>query len=287
MPRFLYEKASEIPSPQRVTVVPVPMETTVSYGKGASRGPAAILAASQQVEYYDPRLGRETCLEAGIATARPLRAPDTAGWVAAVERACGRALDEGRLPLLLGGEHTLTLGGVWAALARGKDLVVVQVDAHADLRDAYRGKTLSHATVMRRCLEEGCSILSLGVRAFSQEEARLMADHPRVTALTVEAVRRDRPWERTLRRTVAGKSLYLTVDLDGLDPSVVPAVGTPVPGGLLWEETLDLCAAAVEAAGEVVGMDVVELAPGRGDRQSSFAAAQLAYHLIGMATSPP
>ncbi len=283
--RFIYETRAEMPRPPSVLVIPAPMEETVTYGRGAAQAPAAILAASMQVEYYDRGLGLEPCLEFGIDTARPLRARGAAAWIRAVRGAWRAASRAGMLPVVLGGEHTVTIGAVQAALEADGRLVVVQVDAHADLRSSYLGGPLSHACVMRRLREAGAEIASIGVRAFSAEEAVYMQGDRGVTAIAPEAVRGRKSWRRRLSSLLRGRPMYLTIDLDGLDPSVIPAVGTPVPGGLSWSEALEAVETACSSCARVAGMDVVELAPCGGDSVSAFASAQLLYHAISRAAA--
>jgi agmatinase len=281
-PVFLYESPDEIPAARPVAVIPAPMEVSVSWGRGTAGGPAALLAASQQVEYYDPELDAEPCLAFGIETLPALEEAEPKSWVASIEACCSGLLSSGVLPALVGGEHTVTLGAVQAACARGP-LLVVQIDAHADLRDTYGGSPLSHACVMRRCREAGAEVLSVGVRAFSACEAGRMHSDPFHHAVAVSDLRADDAWRDTLSGLAADRAVYISVDLDGIDPAVVPAVGTPVPGGLTWEETLDVIRTACSHARSVAGLDVVELAPREGERRSDFAAASLLYFAIARA----
>jgi len=263
----------------RVRVIPVPLERTVSYGAGTGRGPAAILGASQELE----RLwrGAEPC-RAGIVT-EP--AVDCEGPLPLVmERIAMRtasAVAEGRLPLTLGGEHALTYGAVvGVAAALDEPVGIVQIDAHADLRVAYQGEPHSHASVMHLLADRGHPILQLGVRALSreEEEARTLLSIAHVDAerlVTGGIAEVDLP---------AGfpRAVYVTFDVDGLDPSIMPATGTPVPGGLGYYQALALVRSALSGR-RCVGVDVVELAPRDWDAASSFTAAQIAYALMAMA----
>ncbi len=281
--RFIYETAAEMPRPPRVRVIPVPMEETVSYRPGAARAPAAILNASMQVEYYDAFLGTEPCLEFGIETSAPVLGRGPSDWVRKTAAECRKALLAGRIPAFIGGEHTLTAGAVHAAMDVHPDLIIVQIDAHADLRDSYRGNPLSHACAMRRCRDEGAEIVSFGVRAYCAEEAEYVKGDRGITAVPVEALSRDGSWKKLLASRLKGRPAYLTVDLDGLDPSVVPAVGTPVPGGLSWREAKSVIDTVFASCRQVAGLDMVELAPGKDDQTSEFAAAQLLYYAISRA----
>ncbi len=275
------------PATSRLFVLPIPYEATTSYIEGTRRGPAALIEASSQVELYDEIHGDEPC-RAGIHTLPPLDCRGTPGDVIDRIRAeVSGHLDRNRFVLSLGGEHTLTIGCVEGAADVLGPLTVVQIDAHADLRDDYDGGPLSHACVMRR-LADRHPMVQIGIRALSAEEARFAKDRkiPVVTAVQIaeertkpEATRR---WMARAIDAIGTERVYLTFDLDGLDPSIVPAVGTPEPGGLLWHETLAFIN-ALFAARTVVAADVVELCPVPGSVASDFAAARLAYKIAGPA----
>lgn len=277
-----------------VAVLPVPYEATTTYRPGARNGPAAILEASEEVELYDPDLDALAPTydpsAAGIATLPPL-APHLGSPEQMVERvraAVVGVLADGKLPLVLGGEHTLTLGAVDACRQHYHNLSVLQLDAHADLRDEYLGARLGHATVMRRVLDLGLAVVAVGVRSLSQEEGALIRDRrlPVFWARDIVAGRYGRAGSRSIQ-AVADEvavalrdDVYVTVDLDVFDPAVVAAVGTPEPGGLDWYEVTTLLA-TVARRRRVVAADVVELAPSEGPVAGAFAAAKLAYKLAG------
>lgn len=266
----------------RVVVLPVPYDGTASYRGGTRQGPRAIIEASRQVELWDLEL-RTEAWKVGIHLAQDLE-PEVAGperVVQQVEQAC--AAHTGKRVLLLGGEHTVAVGAVRAlcALEPGeRPTSVLQVDAHLDLRDSYEGSGFSHACVARRLLELGTGVVHVGARVACPEEMKAVAEH-RLSPVWAHEVRgeEDAPW---IDRTVAalGERVYVSVDLDGLDPAVVPGTGTPVPGGLGWYQVLALLRAVGEQR-EVVGADLCELAPIAGQNVSEFAAAQLAYKMIG------
>ncbi len=259
-------------------VIPVPMETSVSYGAGTAAGPAAILAASQQLEASD---GRFAPGRAGIHTQPPVACAGTpAQVVGRIEARVSRALAAGAVPLILGGEHTVTLGAARAFKAAGLSVGFVQFDAHADLRDAYEGSPLSHASVMRRVSELGFPIVQFGVRALCAEEVAYRCKAG-VVAYDAERLARRPPPARPLPAAFP-KALYITFDVDGLDPAVMPATGTPVPGGLFWQAAM-LLLERITAGRRVVGADVVELAPIRGLHHADFTAALLAHRLMGLA----
>jgi len=261
----------------RALILPVPYDGTTSYVPGARRGPQAILTASQNMELYDEELEASPC-EVGIATLPELDISDAgpAATVARVEEAARWALGRGSFLVTLGGEHSLTPPAVRAARERWPDLSVLQIDAHADLRDTYRGTPFSHACAMRR-VREICPAVQLGIRSLSAEEADWVREQG--LELGYGGVRRDPAvWARLLGGL--SRHVYVTVDLDGLDPSVCPGVGTPEPGGLGWQETLGILR-RVFSEREVVAADVMELCPLPGDPRSEFLAARLVYKLIG------
>ena len=282
------------PAASRVHVLPVPLERSVSYGAGTAAGPAAIIEASRQVELFDRALGGEPALAYGIHTLPPI--PVERGTVeeilARVQAAVAGIAAAGKLPVVLGGEHTVTIGPVRALAvarggARGTPLAVVQVDAHADLRGEYQGSPYSHACVMRRLVEEtGCELTQVGIRSLCAEEDAFIKGQPgRVRTFFAEEIHADPAggWLGELAARLAGRSVYLTIDVDGLDPSVVPATGTPEPGGLSWRQAMALLEAVTGAAGEIVGIDCVELAPSPGLHAADFAVAKLLYRAISLA----
>ena len=281
------------PAASRVHVLPVPLERSVSYGAGTAAGPAAIIEASRQVELFDRALGGEPALAYGIHTLPPI--PVERGTVeeilARVQAAVAGIAAAGKLPVVLGGEHTVTIGPVRALAAarggaRGTPLAVVQVDAHADLRGEYQGSPYSHACVMRRLVEEtGCELTQVGIRSLCAEEDAFIKGQPgRVRTFFADEIHADPAggWLGELAARLAGRSVYLTIDVDGLDPSVVPATGTPEPGGLSWQQAMALLETVAAAAGEIVGIDCVELAPAPGLHAADFAVAKLLYRAISL-----
>jgi len=265
-------------------ILPIPYEGTVSYGQGTREGPRAIIHASQQVELYDRELDDEPALAHGIHTL-PFLAPVVSGPAAMVDAiaACAEEhLRAGKLLVGLGGEHTVSAGiarGLRRALG---DFLVVQIDAHSDLRDEYEGTPLSHACVARR-LAEFAPIVQLGIRSICQDEADYIAAHSdRVTVVFADDIHTDGGAHlMALADRVRDQRVYLTLDVDGLDPSIMPATGTPEPGGLSWAQTLDILR-VVAANAEVIGCDIVELAPIPGLHAPDFIAARLAYKLINL-----
>jgi len=260
-------------------VLPVPYEATTSYVEGTRRGPQAILRASQQVELYDEELRRETH-RAGIATLPPVET-DGLRYEQAAERfaaAARQVLADGKLLVALGGEHSITPPLVEACAAVHGPLAVLQLDAHADLRDAYGGTPHSHACVMRRIRERGHRAVQVGIRALCQDEADLIRTQ-RYPVFFAHEMAAEPDWpDRAI--AALGDPVYLTIDLDVFDPSLVPAVGTPEPGGLGWREALGFLR-RVASERRIVAFDVVELCPIAGQVASDYAAAKLAYRLMG------
>jgi agmatinase len=284
---FLEEDAERSFERARVAVLPVPYERTVTYGRGTARGPRAILEASSEIESYDGRTIRvpSTC---GIWTDRPLPVDGVPSerMVAAVTQRFGELLDAGKWVVMLGGEHSITPGGVAAAAARHAGLELLQLDAHADLRDSYHGDPGSHACAMARCLDHVAALRAVGIRSYSEAEAeRIRRGIPGYRLVHAWEMDRESWIERVLDG-IDGKPVYLTVDVDYFDPSIVPATGTPEPGGGAWWPTLRLIDALFRRA-RVVAADVVELAPIPGQHHADFTAARLVYALIGHAVAGP
>lgn len=281
MPDFLASECTKRGPEARFHVLPVPLEATVSYGGGTAGGPAAILAASQQLEDWD---GHSCPLEAGIHTCA---AVDCSGGVEAalarIERATAAILVQKRLPVLLGGEHSASLGAL-RALARlrgNRPFGLIQIDAHADLREAYEGTKFSHACIARRAVDDlGLPLFQFGCRAFSGAEAEFRKHHPAIHFLDAADFAAGGFPEQLLPPEFPDE-VYLSFDVDGLDPAVIRATGTPVPGGPGWRACLSFVQRAL-AGRKVLGFDVMELAPQAGDRVSDFAAAQLVYALMGI-----
>lgn len=267
----------------RVLVMPIPFEATVSYGGGAAGGPAAIISASQQVELYDREFDEELALRYGVHTLPALDLPDDPETAVEVIRsAVAEAARTGKLVVGLGGEHTVSVGvGRGLLDALGAPLTVVQIDAHSDLRDEYDGTPYSHACIARRLLDNPAveQVLQLGIRSVCPEEVAFVRSNPdRACVWYAEAVHEDR-WRDEFIARVRGRRVFLTIDVDGLDPAVVPATGTPEPDGLTWRETLDILRTLTQHA-TIVGMDCVELAPSPGLHMADFAVAKLVYKAI-------
>ncbi len=266
----------------KVVVLPIPYDATVSYGDGARNGPRAIISASRQVETYDNDFGIEPC-QVGIATTGELEreASGPEAMMIKIEKAASEIIDDGKFLLSLGGEHSITSPLVKVYKGKFPDLSVLQIDAHTDLREEYQGSRYSHACVMSR-VGEICEFVSVGIRGFcnSENEQKAIRDG----RIIESRVFHKNPDVVSLILSLLTDRVYITFDLDGFDPSVMPAVGTPEPGGLLWDEAIELIM-AVGRSKNIVGCDVVELAPIPGMIYPDFTAARLAYKLIGSAFS--
>jgi agmatinase len=263
----------------RVAVIPAPFDQTTSYLPGTRFGPRAILEASRQVEFYDEELDREP-FEIGVATLEEIEVDpaDVEAGMRRLEGTVESVAEKGIVPLTLGGEHSLTLAPVAALQRRFPGLSVLQLDAHLDLRDAYQGTKLSHACVMRRIRDLGIPTVAVGIRSVSREEADYVHAEKPPVFLGREIRAKGIPVDEIVR--ALGNPVYITVDLDAYDPSIVPGVGTPEPGGLTWDEGLRLLRAVFERR-QIVGMDIVELCPLQGQIVSDFFAAKLANKMIG------
>ena len=268
----------------RVVVLPIPYDATTSARAGAREGPRVIISASQEIEPYDIDLGYDAS-QHGIHTL-PDVAPHSGSPQAMVERieaVVGDLLDDGKFVVTLGGEHTVAVGAVRAHARRLPGLSVLSIDAHADLRDEYLDSPYNHACVMRRIIDL-CPVVQVGMRSVSADQVSLIQERslPFFTPPAYCALA-DGPAEVARLLT---DDVYVSVDLDGLDPSQMAAVGTPEPGGLFWDEVIALLT-AVAREKRIVGFDVAELAPDLGPPACAQLAAKLAYRLIGLALGPP
>ncbi len=267
--------ASERTEDARFHVIPVPLERTVSYGSGTAKGPEAIIEASNELERIVG--SAEPCLQ-GIFTEPPLDCDASLPEI--MERLAQRteaAVRAGKVPVTLGGEHSLSYGAVMGvARALGQPIGIVQVDAHADLRNAYQGEKHSHASVMHLLAEEGIRLAQFGVRAFCKEEAQSRVQN-NVFHVDAEELVTDNIHAIDLPEDFP-ELVYVSFDVDGLDPAIMPATGTPVPGGLAYYQALHLVEHALKGR-KCVGLDVVELAPD-GNAAWDFTAAQIVYRLM-------
>ena len=259
----------------KVVILPIPYDSTTTWRSGSRDGPLAIIDASQHLELYDHELDQESHL-VGIHTLHELQ-PSMKGpeeTVMRVHEVASDLIRKDKFVMMLGGEHSLTVGMVKAFREKFDNLSVLQLDAHADLRDAYEDSKYSHACVMRRVLEY-CPIVQVGIRSLCEEEHRFLAQN-QMQPFFAEGL----PLDVDGIVSALSTDVYVTIDLDVLDPSIMSAVGTPQPGGISWYEILKILRRVAETR-RIVGCDLVELCPAEGPPSCAFLAAKLAYKLIG------
>ena len=265
---------------EKAVVIPFGLEKTVSYGGGTRNGPKEIIKASHQVELYDEELNCEPHRKIGIKTLRPFKIDKN------IKKALKKMsdineeiLNKKLFPMTLGGEHSITPGCIAPFVKRYKKLCLLHFDAHADLRESYNGEKFSHASAIKRCLDyKNVSVISFGIRNISESEALyLKKNSSRINIFWAK----DKPkWNlNKFKKLIKNKTVYLTFDVDGLDSSIMPATGTPEPGGLLWDETLKIIKIAAKNS-NIVGADINELSPIKGFNSYNFLAAKLAYKII-------
>jgi|LQYC01.1.fsa_nt_gi agmatinase len=259
----------------QAVILPIPYEQTTSFLKGTAQGPHAILNAASQIELFDEKLKTEP-FRIGIHVL-PFMAisPDLEKFLSHVETEVFFHLKQNKLVIMLGGEHTLTIGGVKAAKKLFPNVGVVQIDAHADLRDSYQNNPFSHACAMRRILDYA-PLFQIGIRSLSKEEFNLIQERKITTLFSHELS------DQNLDSFVAKlpEDIYLTIDLDGFDPAVVPGVGNPEPGGLNWEMA-DHIFEQISARSKIRAFDIVELRPLADEARSEITAARLLYRILG------
>ena len=265
----------------KVVIQQVPYEYTSSYIEGSAKGPAAVISASHFVEFYDEMLGTECYRDLGICTLPEMNFDGLSNRAAVdfIRDETRKLLQQDKYVVSLGAEHTVTLGFVEAFLERYPDIHVLQIDAHSDLRMSYHDNPYSHASVMARVHDLGVPLVQVGIRAQCKEEAELIRSSDRIHTWYAHQIQDGDAW---MDEAIAklGKNVYLTIDADGFDPSVVPAVGTAEPGGLSWWQG---CRFLQKLASQrkIVGFDIVEIAPRETDIISEFSMAKLLYRILG------
>ena len=286
MEQFLGSEAITDYQNAKAIILPVPYEKTTTYRKGSQYGALAIVQASNQLEAYDDELGLETCLEVGIHTVDAIADTRTDPNISAkamlvtTTEEVTRLIRDGKFVVTLGGEHAITAGVVKAYLETlSEPFTVVQIDAHGDMRHSYEGSIHNHACVMRRVLDLNLPTLPIGIRSICKEEAELIRKQ-HIPVIFARDIYYDRNWVEKAIKSIKTRQVFITVDLDGLDPSLLPGVGTPEPGGLNWYE-LTRFLKQLFIQHDVIGCDVMELAPTNDSVVSEFTAAKLVYKMIG------
>jgi len=265
---------------EKVVVVPFGLEKTVSYGGGTKNGPAEIIKASHQVELYDEELHCEPYKKIGIKTLKAFK----------IDRNIKKALkkmsdinkeilDKKLFPMTLGGEHSITSGCIAPFAKKYKNLCLLHFDAHADLRESYNGEKFSHASAIKRCLDhKNVSVISFGIRNISKGEISYLKKNS--SRIAIFWAKDKTKWDlKKFKQLIKNKTVYLTFDVDGLDSSIMPATGTPEPGGLFWDETLNIIKIATKNS-NIVGADINELSPIKGFNSYNFLVAKLAYKIL-------
>jgi len=265
---------------EKVVVVPFGLEKTVSYGGGTKNGPKEIIKASHQVELYDEELHCEPYKKIGIKTLKPFKInKDIKKALKQISDINEKILNKKLFPITFGGEHSITPGCINPFVKKYKKLCLLHFDAHADLRESYNGSKFSHASAIKRCLDyKNVSVISFGIRNISASEITcLKKNYSRVNIFWAKDKMK---WNlNKFKKMIKGKTVYLTFDVDGLDSSIMPATGTPEPGGLLWDETLNIIKIASKNS-NIVGADINELAPIKGFNSYNFLVAKLAYKIL-------
>lgn len=270
----------------KVVILPIPYEATTTYRKGCENGPDAFLDASQQLEAYDEELQQETCIDLGIYTHCPIADTRHNPSLTAEEMlkettaTVARLIADDKFVVAVGGEHAITTGVVRAYLeALNEPFTVIQIDAHGDMRYEYEDSLHNHACVMRRVLEMGLPTLPVGIRAICKEEA-LLIQEKQIPVVWARNTAYDPDWVEKAIAQIKTEKVFITIDVDGIDPTLIPGVGTPEPGGLNWYDTLKFLRRVCETH-QVIGCDVMELAPIVDSVVSEFTTAKLIYKLIG------
>ena len=265
---------------EKVVVVPFGLEKTVSYGGGTKNGPKEIIKASHQVELYDEELNCEPYKKIGIKTLKPFKIDKNIKVaLKKISDTNEKILNKKLFPITLGGEHSITPGCIAPFVKKYKELCILHFDAHADLRQSYNGEKFSHASAIRRCLDyKNVSIISFGIRNISQSEMLYLKKNS--SRIKIYWAKDKLNWNlNKFKQIIKKKTVYLTFDVDGLDSSIMPATGTPEPGGLFWEETLNIIKIAAKNS-NIVGADINELAPIKGFNSYNFLVAKLAYKIL-------
>ena len=265
---------------EKAVVIPFGLEKTVSYGSGTKNGPKEIIKASHQVELYDEELNCEPYKKIGIKTLKPFKINKNIKIaLKKISDINSKILDKKLFPITFGGEHSITPGCIVPFVKKFKKICLLNFDAHADLRESYNGEKFSHASAIKRCLDhKNVSVISFGIRNISSSEIPFLKKNSK--RINIFWAKDKAKWNLTkFKKLIKNKTVYLTFDVDGFDSSIMPATGTPEPGGLLWDETLDIIKIASKNS-NIVGADINELAPIKGFNSYNFLVAKLAYKIL-------
>ena len=284
--QFIGSEAETTYDESKIVILPIPYEKTTTYRQGCQHGPTAIIEASDQLEAYDNELKIVTCLATGIYTTdaiadtslNPSISPEE--MLQTTNKTVAKLITDDKFVIALGGEHSITAGVVKAyQQIMSEPFTVIQIDAHGDMRDSYEGSIYNHACVMRRILDMGLPTLPVGIRSICLEEAQIIAQK-NIPVVWARDIYYQSDWIDTAISRISTKKVFITIDLDGIDPSLMPGVGTPEPGGLNWYQ-LTRFLKQIFMSYQVIGCDVMELAPVKDSVVSQFTAAKLVYKLVG------
>ena len=264
----------------KVIVVPFGLEKTVSYGGGTKNGPKEIIKASHQVELFDEELDKEPYKEIGIKTLKPfVIKKEIKSALNQLTKINEKILSNNKFPIVFGGEHSLTVGSIKPFVKKYDEIILLHFDAHADLRESYNGEKYSHASTIKRCLDfKNVKVVSFGIRNLSQSEMNFYKNNK--NRIEIFWAKDKKNWDLSRLRTIfKEKNVYITFDVDAFDASIMPATGTPEPGGLLWEEVLPIISSICQIS-NIVGVDINELAPIKNFNSYNFLVAKLAYKIL-------
>ena len=265
---------------EKAIVIPFGLEKTVSYGGGTKNGPKEIIKASHQVELYDEELKCEPFRKIGIKTLKPFKiSKNIKKAINQIAEINQKILDNKLFPITLGGEHSITPGCIKPFIRKYKKLTLLHFDAHADLRESYAGEKFSHASAIKRCIDyKNISVVSFGIRNISAEEIPILKKNKK--RISIYWAKDKKKWDlKKFKKQIKNKDVYITFDVDGFDSSIMPATGTPEPGGIFWDEALEILRIACKNS-RIVGADVNELAPIKGFNSYNFLVAKLVYKIL-------
>lgn len=259
----------------RFVIVPVPFDKTSTWVKGANKGPRAIIEASKNMELYDISSLSEPYRQ-GIFTHKKIQAKNSLKMITKVYDITKNILNDKKIPIILGGEHSVSLGAITACADYYKDLSLIHLDAHSDCRNEYENSKFNHACVIARAQEKISGIVSIGIRSMDKSE---IANAQKNKIFYAHNIIQDKMWQNKVIKSIKNKQVYLSIDLDVLDPSIMPSTGTPEPGGLGWYEVINLIE-KIAGCKQVIGFDVVELCPNKTNKAPDFMAAKLIYTIL-------
>jgi agmatinase len=275
----------------KIVILPAPYEKTTSYGGGTGKAPAAIIKASQFVEFLDDEFFRELCFEQGIATLPPINFGKNSGRAALrqLQTAVKREIEEGKFVVTLGGEHTISTASIAAHYSAYPDMSILHFDAHSDLRENYSGTPYSHACFMMRVADEVGfpmkRVVQVGIRAQCREEYDFIHSSGIKTfyATNIRRGKHGENWQEGVANTLPSNEVYITFDVDYFDPAIMPTTGTPEPDGFFWNETMEIFRELRKAGKKIIGFDVVELVPDPKQQHATYLVAKLVYRMLNFA----